>query len=93
MIAASSTMRSTVSRNTQTMVAATEVVSMARTSQGRRLRIASPTLPRRYSSPEAPEKRRMSSVVSASMMSITSSKVTRPSSRPAGSTTGTDTRL
>ncbi|MDP6345990.1 MAG: hypothetical protein QF491_20820 [Alphaproteobacteria bacterium] len=62
-------------------------------TQGRRMRTTRSEERSATSSWLLPAMRRMSSVASASITSITSSKVTRPSTRPPSSTTGTVTRL
>ncbi len=62
-------------------------------SHGARERTMSAAVACASSSSCTPERRKRSSVVSASMMSITSSWVMRPRSRPNSSTTGIEIRL
>ena len=93
MTAARITIRSIVSRNRKTTEAPMSAVRRFSASHGRRRRAASRVPPRISSSSETAAKRRMSSVVSASITSITSSNVIRPTSRSISSTTPIDARL
>ena len=90
---ASATVRCTVPWNRYTTPPARNAVSRFRYSQGSRLRTAVLHPAANSSSAGTPPNLSRSSVVSASTTSITSSKVMRPNSRPASSTTATLGRL
>ncbi len=93
MIAARNQRLSITSLKRKTTEAATDAVTRLSIIQGRRLRTASFQSAASSSSSETPASRRMSSVCSASMTSITSSNVIRPRSWSNSLTTGMLTML
>ena len=93
MSAASATTSATVAWNSRTTSAATVAVTRFTPSHGSRLRHASHGGVKTCSSAGTPARRRMSSVASSLMTSMTSSTVMMPASRFSSSTTGIASRL